>query len=481
MRFSLRILPIALFFVFYALIQVSFTSLRNFHDREDEKENKAIQEIVIDRFKRFLEFPHMMTMLGGQFMANGRLKTAPYEGYADMVLKSNPEFLGFNMMDEKGRIIRVHPEDKNSRALGRLSQNLGPVLESYNAKEPYYLSAPFRLFQGQQGFVFYAPVMSGQKLDGWYAIVISSEAFLKKFSLEDFLDLYDLVIYDEESGRDYFGTSIVPADDSRVHSSTVEIYGRKMVFKSWRKGNNIIYEFPWYFSVIVALVLAFAVFLMQKLHEQRKKAGQQLENISLLLRVTSKEALSNLIDIHGDLNRMKLPQDEDVERFSRDINYLTNLIEQIDLLQTMAHSKEGLSESGLNFIQLIRQQLETFHDALLKKKIRTQFDEKEFKDIVIHMNDWLFENSVLSNVFSHLLIHAEENSTLTIENHSKPGREIVKFRVKRQPSGEQAKILGRRMEVARRVLQLHNGEIREEINSNDEMVISIICNADQRP
>ena len=57
MRISLRFLPVALFFAFYALIQVSFTSLRHFQDREDEKENKAIQEIVVDRFKRYLEYP----------------------------------------------------------------------------------------------------------------------------------------------------------------------------------------------------------------------------------------------------------------------------------------------------------------------------------------------------------------------------------------------------------------------------------------
>lgn len=477
MRISLKALPIVLFFIFYALIQVSFTSLRHFQEKEDEKENKAIEEIVVDRFKRYLEFPYMMGALGGQFLADGKLLTAQYEEYAKLIIDSNSEFLGFNVMDNKGSIIRIFPPDKNSKALGRVSQNLGPVLESYNSNEPFFLSAPFRLFQGQQGFVFYFPVKSGEKLDGWYAVVISSETFLQKFSLDDFLKVFDLVIYDEESGRDFFATSIVPADGKKIYSTTAELYGRKMVFKSWRKGKNLIYEFPWYFSVIIALLLAGAVALMQKFYYLRKKASTQLEHISILLRVTSKEALSNLIDIHSELNRLNLPADENVERFSRDINYLTNLIEQIDLLQTMAHSKEGLADGGMNFIQLIRQQLDNFSDVLIKKSIRTEFNEKEFLNIVIHMNVWLFENSVLSNVFSHLLIHAENGSTLSIENHSKPNIEIVKFRIKRQASGEQAKVLTRRMEVARKVLQLHGGDIREEVNSNDEIVMTITCSS----
>lgn len=477
MKVSLRVLPVILFFVFYALIQVSFTSLRHFHVKEDEKEIKAIQEIVVDRFKRYLEFPHMIGMLGGQFLADGKIRTGPYEEYAKLIIQSNSEFLGFNVMDDKGVIFRVFPQDKNTKALGRMSQNLGPALESYQKREPFFLSAPFRLFQGQQGFVFYFPVKSGQKLDGWYAIVISSEAFLQRFSLDDFLKIFDLVIYDEESGLDFFATSIVPSDGKKVYSTKTEMFGRKMVFKSWRKSESLIYEFPWYFSVVMALLLAIASALMLKLYELRKKAHTQLEHISILLRVTSKEALSNLIDIHGELNRMNLPADENVQRFSRDINYLTNLIEQIDLLQTMADSKEGLTDSGLNFVQIIRKQIENYQDVLKKKNVRTDFNEGEFQKIVLHMNVWLLENSVLSNVFSHLLIHAENGSTLSIENKSTGNTQIVKFRVKRQASGEQAKVLSRRMEVARKVLQMHQGELREEINSDDELIISMICKA----
>lgn len=476
MRISLRFLPIALFFVFYALIQVSFTSLRQFQEKEDEKENSVIQEIAIDRFKRYLDLPYILGLLGSQTRATGSISLEESDRYTKSIIETNPEFLGFNIMDSNGVIIHTSPEQPNSKAQGRVSQNLGPVLEAYHQGKPYYLSAPFRLFQAQQGFVFYFPFNSKGKLKGWNAVVISSEAFLKKFSLDKFLKLFDIVIQDEETGRDFFATSIPPENERRVLSKTVELFGRKLVFKSWRKAESFIYTFPWYFSVIIALILSLASAFMLKLYEQRKKASNQLENISLLLRVTSKEALSNLIDIHSEFNRLNLPEGENVERLSRDINYLTNLVEQIDLLQTMAHSKEGLTDGGLNFIQVIRQQLDHFSDVLMKKNIQTNFKESEFQNIVIQMNIWLLENSVLSNVLSHLLIHAENGSTLSIENHSRGNSQIVKFRIKRQPSGEQAKIISRRMEVARKVLQLHQGDLREEVNSDDEIVISVICN-----
>lgn len=477
MRFSLRLIPILLFFVFYGLLQFAFTSLRRSQAMEYEKQSKAIQEIVVDRFQRYLELPYTIGALGKEFLADGRIMTADYEKYVRIIEKSNPEFLGFNVMDARGTIVRVFPYKNNSKAIGRISQNLGPVFESYKRKEPFFLSAPFRLFQGQQGFIFYFPVMNNTELSGWYCIVISSQDFLKKFSLDDFLKLFDVVIVDEESGRDFFATSIAPPEGTKVSATSTILFGRKMVIRTWRKGEDFIYTFPWYFSVILSLILAGASAFMLKLYEQRKKAASQLENISVLLRVTSKEAVNNLIDIHSEFNQLNLPGDEKTERLSRDINYLTNLVEQIDLLQTMAHNKEGLTDNEQNFIQLIRNQLDQFSDVIRRKNIKVEYNERDFASIVITANIWLLEKSVLSNIFSHLLINAEAGTTLRIENHTKDAYQMVKFKIRRQISGEQAKIESRRMEVARKVLQLHQGDLREDVGVDNELVISLICNA----
>lgn len=473
MRISLRFIPIILFFVFYGLIQLSFTQLRNMEEEEDKRETKAILEIVTDRFKRYLELPNMVGLLGAQQLSSD-IHKVNYEKYAELVKKSNPEFLAFNIVDDKGLIFRVFPLESNTKALGRRSQNLGLLLESFEKKEPYYLSQPFRLYQGQQGFIFYIPMVKESRLQGWYAVVISSEGFLEKFALNDFLKVFDLVIIDELSGNDYFATSIGPKDEhTKVFSRHETLFGRKMYFKTWRKDETPIHSYPWYFSVAISLSLAAASWFMISLYEQRRRASGQLKNISMLLRVTSKEALSNLIEIHSEFNQLNLPDGERLERLSRDINYLTNLIEQIDLLQTMAHNREGFSKGSHSFVQLFRAQLENFSDVLLRKNIKIELNEKEFQDVQIRMNEWLFCNSVLSNVLSHLLIHIEPNSRLKLETQSRGQRQSIAFRIKNRPVPDQSpKLVTRRIEVAKKFLQLQLGDLREEMNG-DELVITM--------
>lgn len=474
MRISLRLIPILLLFVFYGLLQLSFTQLRKMQEAADKKETRAILEIVTDRFKRYLELPFTIGDLGQEFLS-ADIRHTNYEKYAGIVKNSNPEFLGFNVLDENGVIIRTFPDGKNAVAKGRRSQMLGPLLESLDRGEPFYFSQPFRLFQGQQGFVFYFPVRKAAKLQGWYAIVISSETFLEKFALADFLKVFHLVIIDELSGLDYFATSMVPKDEKvKIFSNHAMFYGRKIAFKTWRREETPIQTFPWYFSVILSLIFAGAADIMLRLYEQRRRARGQLDNMGILLRVTSKEALSNLIDIHSEFNQLNLPEDEKVERLSRDINYLTNLIEQIDLLQTMAHTREGITDGNHNLLALIQEQLDQFADVIERKNVKVRLDGAALKEMNIRTNEWLFSNSVLSNIFSHLLIHIESDSELRIESQVRGQIQKIIFRIRRRPSPDHSiKLETRRMEVARKVLQLQNGDLREEHADNYSMQITL--------
>lgn len=473
MKISLRFIPVILFFVFYGLIQISFTQLRKMEENEDKQETNAILEIVTDRFKRYLELPYMMGVLGQQFLSPD-IRKINYEQYAELVKYSNHEFLGFNILDDKGLIIRTFPDGTNAQAMGRRSQMLGPLLESYEKGDPFYLSPPFRLFQGQQGFVFYFPVKKNDKLQGWYAIVISAQAFLEKFSLHDFLEVYDLNIIDEETKLDYFATSLEPkSKEARLFSKSLVYFGRKMQFTTWRKEETPLHTFPWYFSVIFSLVLSAASWFMISLYEQRRRARGQLENISVLLRVTSKEALGNLIDIHSEFNQLNIPEDERFERLSRDITYLTNLIEQIDLLQTMAHTREGFAEGEQNFTELFRQQLDNFSEVLRRKHVKVEMSDKEFTDFKLKVNELLFGNSVLSNILSHLLIYIEPNSTLKVTALPKSSRPGVAFQIRTIPTASHSpKLVTRRLEVARKVLQLQMGDLRE-FHKEEELTITI--------
>lgn len=476
MRISLRFLPVLLFFIFYGLIQFSFSSLRNAELRGDRKETRAMLEIVTDRFKRYLELPYMMGVLGAEFLSRD-IKHVNYETYAELVRNANPEFLGFNVMDHEGRIIRTFPDGANARAQGKRSQWTDALNRSFAKGDPFYFSPPFRLFQDQQGFVFYFPVMKGKVHEGWYAIVISSENFLEKFALNDFLRIFDLVILDEQSGVDYFATSMVPdSEEITVFSTETYLYGRKLLIKTWRKEPSPIQSFPWYFSVIISLVFSLAVAFIIRLWGQRRKAREQLENISILLRVTSKEALSNLIEIHSEFGQLNLPEDEKVERLSRDINYLTNLIEQIDLLQTLAHSRESLSgDDTHSFLTILNRQLEAFDDVLERKNVKVTLEPDEFKDFKLCQNEWLFENSVLSNILSHLLIHVQKDSKLVIKGTRKNDQCKVTFHIHRVPSGDfSSKVIGRRLDVARKVLQLQDGDLKEDFDGPEELQVTLV-------
>ncbi len=472
MKITYRLLPFALFLLFYALIQVSFTSLRHVQEIEDAEETKVFQEIVINKFQKYLEMPHLVALLGTKSLTDANLLTAEYESYASVIHKSNPEILGLIVLNDKGVIVRAYPVKANDRALGRQSQMYGALLESMTRKETFYLSPPFRLFQGKQGFVFYMPISNKSKLVGWYCVVISSDAFIEKFSLEKFIKLFNVMIIDEQSGLDYFATSLEP-NGMKVFEKKEKIYGRKVSFKIWRKQTSFLYQFPWYFSVIMALILAAAAAYILRLYEQRKKVSNQLENVSVLLRVTSKEALNNLIEIHRELNELNLPEGEKVSRLMRDINYLTNLIEQIDLLETMAHTREGLVNSENSFFDLLNNQLNIFSEVLIQKKIYVAYDEEELKAIRLKTNMWLFENSVLSNIFSHLLIYVESGSMIQINGIVRTDMNSVTFRAKRIPSMN-LKTVTRRLEVAKKVLQLHEGDLREEVTM-DEIIVTLIC------
>ncbi len=468
----MRIVPVILFFIISGLIQGSFSSLRLMQEKEDQKETRVLQEIIIKRFEQDLALPVMIAKIGAQFVAQDILN-APYEPYIEPIRRSNPEFLGFNIVNADGFIIRTTPEGENSKARGKKTQMHEVLLKSYAAKEPFHLSEPFRLLQERQGFVVYVPMVNAGKLKGWYAIVISSEDFLKKFRLEDFLRLYDLMIIDSVSGRDYFSTAIAAPEGTRIFSTIASIEGRKVIFKIWRKEEAQSYSFPWYFSIVFSLILSTAAWFILRLYEQRKKAGDQLRNISVLLRITSKEALSNLIDIHSDFNRLNLPPGERKDGVARDINYLTNLIEQIDLLQTMAQSRETISKTKNEVSQLIGTQLENFREVIERKNIKIQYRPEEFKDFVLSANTWLFENSILSNVFSHLLIYIEPGSTFVIENDLRGPWQVIIFRIKRLPGSEPSKVMTRRLEVARKVLELHEGSLKEE-KEEAQLVIRLL-------
>ncbi|MCM2348721.1 MAG: hypothetical protein NDI69_01790 [Bacteriovoracaceae bacterium] len=473
---KITILFFITFFLSYFLLQTFSKLLIQRQEEIDAKQTRILQENVRDRFKLFLKLPLSIGTISAElFSRENDLLKRKFTNAAYTLLDLNTEILGINVVDSEGMIIRVFPPEVNSGAVGKISQNFVALKESYHKGKNYFFSPPFDLYQGLDGFAIYLPIVTNQTLRGWVAIVINSERFFDKFKLFESTDAYHLIIKDKASGRSYFATSAEPTPGTKVYQTVIQEMGRDLVFESWRVDGSSFILFPQYGNLIIAFMLALIVAFMTRLQEQKKKARNQLSDISSLLTLTSKEALSNLVDMHSEINQLE--QGKDQEKIcSKNINYITNLIEQIDLLQTMTQSKEGAHHEVHQFLPLLERQLDLLNDIIEKKHLVIQYSKEKLTEVTINANGWLIQNSVLSNVLSHAIIYSQAGSVITIENQSSDETHVITFHIKtvHQKGPESNSLsLDRRMEVAKRILQIYEGELYIQNDLGEGMIIRI--------
>ncbi len=452
--------------IFYFLFQAFFTMLAKNQEQIDVHQTSIIQENVKDRFTLFLKLPLNIAIIGADYFASGDLLKKDYGPFANELLKINREILGLSVLDFQGKIVRVFPPATNFNALGKISQNYLPLVASGNRQEKFWLSPPFKLFQGCDGFAFYVPIMEGEKHKGWFTPLICTEVFLERFRHARFFESYHLIIKDKETGLLYFSTAMSPNGDAKLHESQSTLFGRELVFQSWRKDQGLIYDFPKYWSFLGSILLASLLYLLFHFYQQRLKARAQLQEISVLLRFTSKEAITNLIEAQTALSAV---------RPKEDISYLSNLIEQIDLLQTMAHSGEGLHDENLEFLPLLQDALDNLSDVIEKKELRIEVKRGDFSNVRIAINGWLIQNSVLTSVLSHSIIYAEPGSVIDISYSASAEKHFIVFHTQNIHAnhGKEAFALDRRLEVAKKVLYVHHGDLFVQNDLSQGMLIRI--------
>ncbi len=457
-----------LFFLvfFYFLFQAFFRMLAKNQEDIDIQQTRIIQENVKDRFTLFLKLPLNIGLIGADYFASGNLLSKDYGPFAKELLKINKEILGLSVLDHEGRIVRVFPPATNPNALGKISQNY-PYLKAASAKEEkFWLSPPFKLFQGRDGFAFYIPIINGHEKKGWFTPLICTEIFLERFRHAKFFESYELIIKDKETNLSYFSTALVPETHIKMHQSAHTIYGRELIFESWRKDKDAIYQFPKYWSILGSLLLSTLLYLIFQFYQQRLKAREQLQEISVLLRFTSKEAITNLIDVQTELSAL---------RPKEDITYLSNLIEQIDLLQTMAHTGQELHDENLDILPLVQDSLDNLSDITQKKSLIINLKQDGLKDVKVSINGWLIQNSVLSSIISHSIIYAEQGSTIEISHSQTHEKHFIVFHTHKiqSDSGKKALSMDRRLEVAKKVLHVHGGELFVQNDLAEGMLIRI--------
>ncbi len=453
--------------IFYFIFQAFFAVLAKNQEKIDQTQTSIIQENVKDRFTLFLRVPLNIAIIGADYFASGDLLKKDYGPFADELLTINKEILGLSVVDVKGKIIRIFPEAKNPNALGRISQNIKFLDESLEKKEKFWLSSPFKLFQGCDGFALYMPIVESKTHKGWFAPIICTENFLESFKNAKFFESYELIIKDKASNLPYFSTALMPNSEAKIYESTYHFFGRDLIFQSWRKDEGIIYDFPKYWSLIASLIISILFYYLFHFYQLKIKAREQLKEISVLLRFTSKEAITNLIEAQTELSS---------HQSKEEITYLSNLIEQIDLLQTMAHTGEGLQDDDLELLPLIQGPMQNLEDVIWKKNLTINLKHDEFKDVRISINGWLIQNSVVSSILSHSIIYAERGSNIEISHSESSGKHFIVFhilKVHTDPS-RKAFLMDRRLEVAKKVLNVHQGELFVQNDLHEGMLIRVI-------
>lgn len=469
-----RLLSLKIVLVFlssFALSMLAFHGiayyLRQQQEESQRKQAQIILENIKDRFKLFIRLPVTVGTLGAEHFALNSINTRDYGPFNIKVLQLQKEIIGLNILDKRGVIVRVFPEMLNSLAKGKKTQNFEFLMQSLVRGEKYWLSPPFRLYQGMRGFAMYFPIVRNEKLHGWFATTISTDNFMKHFNLERFLNAYELIIKDEETNKAFYATAIEPEENGEFHVTSGLVDGRKVSFKLWRKNPLHLVFIPWSWTIIASIFLSVLIVTIFKFYEQRRRISLQLDDISTLLKLTSKEALSKLVDLQNEFYKLGSPET---------INYITHLIEQIDLLQTTANTKREIECKKIDLLPCILKEIDELKELSEKKNLLINVASDKFIQKSVYANPWMFSNIILSNVLSHLIIQAEGNSAINIDCHADHKITSVVFhaqRIHELSVEDRTAGLERRMAVAKKVLHIFDGTLNTENELGGGQIITL--------
>lgn len=435
--------------IFFLTVKITTDAIHRQKLDNERKQAKIILENVLDRFNLFLELPYSIGTVGADYFARGPLDKMDYSPFRRL-LEHNPEIFGLNVLDAEGKIIRAWPYDENAAALGKTTQNIEHIRRAYERGQDHWLSPPFNLYQGERGFVFYLPIIENNKLKGWFAPVVNTQTFSSKFQLHELLQAYELVIQDTDSESLYFSTAMVPKEQKVLETANLNFYNRSLNFYCWKK--PMLLPRPMSGSAIfgISAVLSLLSLFVFGLVEQKRKARAQLRDIGVLLRMTYQEAQTKLINLHNKLSSSK----------SEAIDYLNNLIEQIDLLQTMTWDEQANHEEVVPLLPLMENQLRYFNDVIENKNLKVLRTDHSPHALNVRGHAGLLQNA-LNIIFAHAMILARAGGEIHMELTQSRDEQsaLVNLSIQTTQDTPTDGGLERRIEVARRALQINDGSL----------------------
>lgn len=425
---------------------------------------------------------HIRAVTAGQLgmselLESRTLSDAEYTSVAQKIRATLPEVVGVNLLDAEGRIVRIWPPDYNSRALGKTSQNIAELRASRARGDLRWLSPPFRLFQGDQGFVVYEALNQRGSAAGWLAVVVTSESFFREFTKGEYGRNFEISATDERTGAPYFQARQAPTTSGGlVQSVLTGEFGRQIRITIWPKEHLL---YPWYvraWPLLLALlfsgVLAFAFSWWQ----ERRQAQAQLEELNNLLRLTIHDASGTLATIKGYLEIMhEDPHLVPVERLSKHVGIVADLLDQIKLVRRFSGSAESWRREPVSLLNLVLDVSDVIGDRLKNKDLFLRYDPEKLSGAQLNLNKGLFGHSVLGNLLTHAIRTSHPGSVVSIDYHRRPSAHEIRI-VSQAQIAHKAPVLKENLglQIATEVLRLHHGSLEVSTDAAGTMTTKVL-------
>jgi hypothetical protein len=428
-----------------------------------KSETRILHHSIADRFNLLLDSHRAIGIVTSEYLANDKVNKAEYQELVSNILRSFDEILGINIMNSKGVIVRVSPETSNRLALGKTTQNISELLDSSMKREPFWLSPPFKLFQGEMGFAFYMPFYKEGTLVGWVAPVISQEVFFNKFINSDFLKNYHFIIKDNHTKRAYFSTENLPNSRTDLYVNTLEIWGRKISFTSWPIKSEPNSRNQLFISLSIALIISCLTTFSLWLYDQRLRTKKQLESLGSLLRLTVQDTNQSLLSIHNQLNQLKLGTSPiQLDRVIRHVNYISTLLRQIDVLQKLAGEINTSEFVKTQVLPMILELTELFNEDLNDKKLVFDFDPQEMSRIEVLADTWLLCHSVFAHFIKLAIKLANSETDIRLKHYRENNYRCFTIQYVGPDLSDdliQGKMNDEGSFVAEKVIEIHQGKL----------------------
>ena len=431
--------------------------------KEHAKKVALIHEGIQTRFIFLLDTHLTMGLLAARYVAETKFRAESYEKICQNIVKIHDEIVGVNFVDAKGVISRVCPLEENRMALGRASQNLYALKESYRNNERYWFSGPFELFQRGLGFVFYVPVVFDGELRGWLALPMTYEKFFANFHIENFLLNHHLIIRDDESGKYFFSSAQVPNEPEMYKTSGI-MFGRKITFYSWDKTPIGTYEISWIFCILIGFIISSLSVLALRNLMLRRQEENHVRKIRELLNYAINQSSSALSEFCKRLER----EGKNTEDVMSMVFYLNNLINQLSTSSSFKNELPSSELQRVSFTEVINEQVVVHQTALKEKGIRLKASYRDGKDLTREGHKWLLSHSVIGNILRYLIYNAKPGSDLQILFLEENGSKLISFHAtfERDESPEEEtsamatqQVLNKGVEIAQEVLMMMNHEL----------------------